>query len=66
MGLSKGAHLRKGDIIERLAATFRRSQKADAIARRECDVGFASKLADCLLQASQNDSHLLQCMQVGV
>ena len=64
MGLDKGAQLRKGDIVERLAATFRRSQKAAAVGKRECDVGFACRLADTLLQAAENDSHLSQHMQV--
>ena len=64
MGLAKGSHLRKGNLIERIAAILRRSEKAEAVGRRECDVGFACSLAEGLLSAAEEDDQLHQCMKV--
>lgn len=64
MGLSKGSQLRKGNLVERIVAILGRSEKASAVGRRECDVGFACSVAECLLSIAETDSHLLQCLKV--
>ena len=65
MGLAKGSHLRKGNIVERLLAALRRGGKAETVGGRDCDVGLACSIADSLLSAAKNDAHLHQCLKVS-